>query len=111
MKTFFDKVHKFWENGNLNFSILNYKIQIMGKEALKEKIIEYLADADEILISQVNDLICAYQKSIIVGYRPDGTAITKEQLLTDIKIAEQQIKEGKYITAEDLKEEIKKWRK
>lgn len=82
----------------------------MAKESLKEKVIEYLTDADETLISQVNDVICAYKKSDIVGYRPGGIPITKEQLLADIKIAEQEIKEGKYYTTEELKEEIKKWR-
>lgn len=83
----------------------------MKKEALRKKVIGYLVDADEELLSKVNEVISDYKKSEIVGYRVNGEPITKEQLLEEIKISEQQIKDGNYITAEALREEIKTWGK
>jgi len=42
----------------------------------------------------------------IIGSHPDGTLLTRQDLKEGIAISEQQIKEGKYSTVEDL---AKKW--
>ncbi len=81
----------------------------MNQEKLKETVIARLELADNDLISEVNELIISYEKNEIVGYSPDGIPIRKEQMLADLKIAEKQIEDRNYITAEELKKEIKKW--
>jgi len=42
----------------------------------------------------------------IIGSHPNGTPLTRQDLKEGIAISEQQIKEGKYSTVEDL---AKKW--
>jgi hypothetical protein len=45
----------------------------------------------------------------IVGYNAAGKPIRKKQFIEDILQAESQIKNGEFITLEQLKEESKDW--
>ena len=47
----------------------------------------------------------------IVAYTVDGKPLNKEEYLNEVLEAEKEIEEGNYIEHEDLKKEIKKWRK
>ena len=45
----------------------------------------------------------------IVGYRPSGEPIKKQQLLADLIEAEKQIEKGDCMTLEELEEDSKTW--
>ncbi len=47
----------------------------------------------------------------IIGYRPDGSPISKNNLKKTVEIAEQQIKEGNVISKQDFLEDFELWKK
>ncbi|CAN5263338.1 hypothetical protein BH09BAC1_BH09BAC1_12180 [soil metagenome] len=47
----------------------------------------------------------------IAGYEPDGTPITYSKLREEIAEAEQEFEAGKGIAQDELREEVKSWRK
>lgn len=72
------------------------------------KIIDNIQDAQ--LLQAVYEILRRQDSSKdIVGFTPDGSPITKEQYIKDIKEATERVKAGHFITQEDVEKEMEKW--
>jgi hypothetical protein len=78
---------------------------------LRNQLHDYINFADEQFLNMVYSMVKDYKKSsnIVVGYHPNGTPITKLELLNDVKEAEEQIEKGKCLSIEELEREAKDW--
>lgn len=85
------------------------KKKSMNTVKLRDEISEYLQHADDRFLKLVHGMIKADQTSFPVGYKPDGTPISKEELIARAERSEKNFKEGKVKTSKQLREEIKGW--
>lgn len=71
----------------------------------------HLHQLDEELISELYQRMYSFMKeeNPVVGYSASGKAIRKNQFISDLKEAEDQIKRGEYTTIEDLEKESEQW--
>jgi len=77
---------------------------------LREEIKAKIDVADENILKQIDSiLIPKKNKNDIVAYSMKGEAITRKELEDELLLAEQEIKDGNYITLEEFENEIKKW--
>ncbi len=60
---------------------------------------------EEVLHAETNE------KDEIVAYTITGEPLTKEQYIKDLKQAEEEIEKGEFISHEDLKKEVRAWRR
>ncbi len=81
----------------------------MGTLELRKELHSYIDYADETFLKMVYAMSKEYKGSVIVGYNPDGTPITKGDLKKRVKAASTRVKSGDYITQEEMEEEIKNW--
>ena len=81
----------------------------MGTAELREGIRSYIDKADERFLRMVDAMRREYEGSDIVGYEPDGTPITKEDLKRRVIEASARVKAGDYITQEDMEKEVEGW--
>lgn len=92
-----------------SLTLQDNKRRSMNTVKIREEINEYLQHADERILKLIHGLIKADQASSPVGYKPDGTPITKEELVARAKRAEEDIREGRVKTAKQVREEMKNW--
>ncbi len=87
----------------------------MELQAIKLELIKLLLETDEkSILEKVRKLLSTQKngaKSVedAVGYQPDGSPITKEQLLKRIEESEEAIRKGEVISMEDLMKESENW--
>lgn len=81
----------------------------MDTAKIREEITQYLKHADDRVLKLIHGLVKADQTSSPVGYKPDGTAITKEQLIARAERSEMAIKEGRVKTLKQVRDEMKNW--
>ena len=83
----------------------------MNVEALKKELHSYIEKADNRFLKMMYALAKNYQEeeTIVVGYEVDGTPITKETLINEVREASEQVKSGNYISQEDLDKEVENW--
>jgi len=75
---------------------------------IKEEIGQYIEHADERFLQLVYGMMKADQTATI-GYSPDGTAITREDLIERAEASERDIISGNIKNLKSLKEEIENW--
>jgi len=79
-------------------------------QTVKIRLAKTILDTDDVtVIEAVDKAIQQAQQNDtneVIGSKPDGTPLTRQDLKDGIAISEQQIKEGKYSTVEELAE---KW--
>ena len=81
----------------------------MNTIKIKEEINEYLQHADDRVLKLVHGLNKADQMSLPVGYKLDGTPITKEELIARAEKAEEDVRECRVKTSKQVREEMKNW--
>lgn len=70
-----------------------------------------LEHLDEQFLKAIYAMVKTYTaKEEIVGYYLSGMPITQSELEEQIGIGEQQIKEGRYVSMDELKTKVKEWR-
>jgi hypothetical protein len=106
MSTFYDFSYRDDQKWNRNL----YFVESMNTIQIRQKIHDFVDQADDRLLNMIHSLIEA-DASNIVGYLPDGAPISKEDLRTRARISAQQIAEGKTISSEDFKKEFETWKK
>lgn len=74
----------------------------MGVNNLRQKVQDYIKDADEQVLSMVNEVLEKYYRQQIVAYHPDGSPMSKTEYESALKVAEKQIREGKYTPVENM---------
>lgn len=77
----------------------------------RDYIHSHLHQIDEKFINEMYQKMYSIieENNPIVGYTPEGEPIKKSQFLADLKEAEEQIKQGQYLTIEDLEKESEQW--
>ncbi len=71
---------------------------------------EILAVRNENLISKLESLLKKEKlKEEVIGFTADGKPITKEAYIQDIDEARLQMKEGKYLSQEELEKQSENW--
>jgi len=81
----------------------------MGTLELRKELHSYIDYADETFLKMVYAMSKEYKESIIVGYNPDGTPITKNNLKDRVNAASERVKSGDYIMQNEIEAEIKNW--
>jgi hypothetical protein len=75
---------------------------------MRDEISHYLDSADDRFLQLVHGMIKADQM-LTVGYNPDGSAITKEDLVLRAEQSEKDIKEGRVKSLKQVQEDMKSW--
>lgn len=79
----------------------------MNTTEIRANIIKELNQTEDIgLLEEVHHLI-SNRKEKIVGYRPDGTSVSAEELQKQAKEAIKRVKNGQFVTVEELRAKIK----
>ena len=81
----------------------------MGTAELRKEAHRFIDRANDKDLKKVLALDKENEKIVTVGYEPDGTPITQEDLKKRVREASAQVKAGNYITQEDLEKEIEGW--
>ncbi|WP_420582202.1 hypothetical protein [Reichenbachiella sp.] len=80
----------------------------MDLQAEKYALIEELMKVEDIKI--VKDIKSILQnRKTVLGYDPDGKAVTSSKLRSDVLAAKQRINSGQFTTQEDLESEAENW--
>ena len=77
----------------------------MSSIELKNKIQHFLENADDKVLKIVNGVFENYYQDEIVAFYPDGKPMTKKEYSTEIDIANNQVKEGDFISVEEFENE------
>jgi hypothetical protein len=83
--------------------------EIMGTAELRKEAHRFINRANDRVLKKVLALDTENEKIVIVGYEPDGTPITQEELIREAKEASARVKAGEYITQEDMEKEVENW--
>jgi hypothetical protein len=83
----------------------------MNNNQKKEYIENHLHEVDENTVNELFEKIYSVvnKTDLVAGYDATGTPILKEQLIKDILQSEDEIRNGNFITLEQLEEESKNW--
>lgn len=81
----------------------------MSTAQIKEKLHQYIDQANENLIKKMYVLVKENDLNEIVGYAADRKPITKKDLIARAKQANKDIAAGRVITQEDLEKEAENW--
>lgn len=74
----------------------------MDAVKLRETVLDYIANADERLLKVVKAVVESYNEDDTVAFYPDGKPMSRKEYKNALNIAENQVAEGDYITAEDF---------
>ena len=83
----------------------------MEATKLRKQLLDYISNADEKLLREVKALVENYDNDQIISYSVQGKPLTRKGMLQEITEAEEEYSKGNYTSHEQLKEEIKNWRK
>lgn len=78
---------------------------------MKENILTAINNADNRLLRLINALIESYHEEEVVAYTIEGKPLTLAEYQQEIAKAEAEIDNDDYITHEDLKKEVRSWKK
>jgi hypothetical protein len=81
----------------------------MGTAELRKEAHRFIERANDKDLKKVLALAKKHEKTVIVGYEPDGTPISQEDLKKRVRKASTQVKAGNYSTQEDLEKEVEDW--
>ncbi len=78
---------------------------------IRAELQESLEHLDEQFLKAIYAMVKTYTaKEAVVGYHLSGMPITQSELEEQIKLGEQQIQEGKYVSTKELKKKVSTWR-
>ncbi|QHI37281.1 hypothetical protein IMCC3317_26600 [Kordia antarctica] len=77
----------------------------MGAVELKNRIQNFLDNADERVLAIVNGVFENYYKDQTVAFNPDGTSMTRQEYKTALDTTEEQIENGDFIYAEEFEQQ------
>jgi len=92
-----------------SLTLQNNKKESMNTIRIRDEISEYLQHADDRFLKLIHGMIKADQTISPVGYNPDGTPITKEELIARAERSEKDIREGRVKSLKHVREEMKNW--
>jgi len=86
----------------------------MSKAEIRSQIDNYLEELDESFLKFVHSMLATYvteQKEYIIGYDINDKPVTANTAKAQYEKDLQQVKKGKYVTLEDVREKSKQWLK
>jgi hypothetical protein len=81
----------------------------MDSAELRNELHNYIDKADDTFLRMVHAMSKEYHINPVVGYNIDGSEITRKDLIKRVKQASARVKNGEYISHEDLEKEVKNW--
>ena len=82
----------------------------MDIQAEKLLLIEQLARLQDVtIIKKIKEILQSSYSEAIAGYNPDGSAISRADLLSRANESNKAITEGRTKTIEQVRENMKKW--
>ena len=81
----------------------------MGIPELRNELHDFINHADERFLKMVYAMSKEYENSEFIGYNVDGTAITVKDLSNRVREASKRVKDGDYLTQEEIEKEINEW--
>jgi hypothetical protein len=78
----------------------------MGVLELREELHSLINHADERFLKMVYAMSKKYKSTVIVGYNPNGSPITQQELRKRVKAASKRVKSGDFLTQEEVEKEI-----
>ncbi|MDA3880919.1 MAG: hypothetical protein PF436_11065 [Prolixibacteraceae bacterium] len=81
----------------------------MGIPELKKELHSYIDHADERFLKMVYAMSKEYKGSDIVGYKVDGSPISKNALSKRVLAASKRVKSGDFISEEEVEQEVQNW--
>jgi len=83
----------------------------MSTNEIRKSLHRYIDQLDGRFLSAMYSMLNTYleKKHEVVGYRADGTPISKDELIKDLQEAEDQITRGEYLTIDELEKESEDW--
>jgi len=85
---------------------------IMNTAQIKQKLHQFIDKSDERFLRMMHAMAQEYsheKKGDIAGYKPDGSPITKQELIARAQESEKAIEEGRAIDFKDFEKEIESW--
>ena len=92
--------------GTVNFVQIYH---IMSTAEIREEIRDYVDKADSRLLGMIYAMLKADEQNDLVGYTAKGDLLTKEEMIARAKKADQDIKDGRVKSLDELKKDIKNW--
>jgi len=86
----------------------------MSKAEIRSQIDGYLEELDESFLKVVHSMLSTYikeQKEHIIGYDVNGKPVTANAAKAQYEKDLQNVKKGRYVTLEDVREKSKQWLK
>lgn len=81
----------------------------MSTAEIREEIRDYVDKADSRLLGMIYAMLKADEQNDLVGYTAKGDLLTKEEMIARAKKADQDIKDGRVKSLDELKKDIKNW--
>ncbi len=81
----------------------------MAVQKLREKVHKYINHADETFLKMVHAMSKEYEEATIIGYDVEGNPISKDALKARAKAASSRVKEGNFVSQEELDKEVENW--
>jgi hypothetical protein len=81
----------------------------MGVPELRTELHNFINLADERFLKMVYAMSKEYKSTIVVGYNPNGSPITQQELRNRVKAASKRVKSGDFLTQEEVEKEIENW--
>ncbi len=83
----------------------------MEATELKRRLIDYINNADEEVLKDIQALVENHEKDQVVAYTVEGKPLNKQEFQKEIAEAEAEYEKGNFKTHEQLKKEVKTWKK
>jgi len=81
----------------------------MGVLELREELHSFINHADERFLKMIYAMSKEYKSPVIVGYNPNGSPITQQELRNRVKAASKRVKSGDFLTQEEVENEVENW--
>ena len=81
----------------------------MGVAELKEELHNYIDHADERFLKMVYAMSREYKAPVVIGYKVDGTPLTRKELAQRVTSASKRVKSGNFISQEEVEKEVENW--
>jgi len=78
----------------------------MGVLELREELHSLINHADERFLKMVYAMSKKYKSPDIVGYNPNSSPITQQELRNRVKAASKRVKSGDFLTQEEVEKEL-----
>jgi len=81
----------------------------MGIPELRQELHDYINHADERFLKMVHAMSVEYTAPEPIGFNPDGTEIDRDEFRKRIRAASKRVKNGNYISQDDIEKEVENW--